>query len=496
MQGSREIVIVLIDENACQWHMDVILTLKNLYQTYVVKISLQKNNTRSFKASNYLLPKRETRVHQKADIKSDIEIKTESRRINFSPNTLDNLIEEKPLFILRLASGIVSGEILNWPTHGFISLHHGDNRMNRGGPAGFYESYTKQTLGITCQILNNSLDGGKILKRWNFEKSPSFYHNREILYSQTKYCLQNLFHNKFTYESPFFYNLPVYKEPKINELFRYFVNRIINKIKSYKKPKNWGIYINIGKDPFALRNYRRITPEDNILRADPFILSLSESNVTILYERQHPNKDGEIYKLVYDLRTNETLSDNLFLKKDYHLSFPYTLVDDENTILIFPEQSSSNNDGYTAYKYPTMEEVELSFPYVNLVDIIIYKYKGMRYAFATEKNEVLTNSVLRLFFEKGKGEFIEHPRSPIFVGSNGGRMASRIQEIDGKIFRLGQNGQAHYGAGISVFEIKHLSTTEYDEEISTTYWPKQGLLKSFHTFDNFKGISVIDGIEY
>ena len=205
MQGSREIVIVLIDENACQWHLDVILILKNLYQTYVVKISLQKNNTRSFKASNYLLPNRETRVHQKADIKSDIEIKTESRRINFSPNTLDNLIEEKPLFILRLASGIVSGEILNWPTHGVISLHHGDNRINRGGPAGFYESYTKQTLGITCQILNNSLDGGKVLKRWNFEKSPSFYHNREILYSQTQYCLQNLFQNKFTYESPIFY---------------------------------------------------------------------------------------------------------------------------------------------------------------------------------------------------------------------------------------------------------------------------------------------------
>ena len=46
--------------------------------------------------------------------------------------------------IVRCGSGILHGEILNSARFGIISLHHADNRINRGVPPGFWEVYLKQ----------------------------------------------------------------------------------------------------------------------------------------------------------------------------------------------------------------------------------------------------------------------------------------------------------------------------------------------------------------
>jgi hypothetical protein len=42
--------------------------------------------------------------------------------------------------LIRCGSGILSGSILRASRLGIVSFHHGDNRVNRGGPAGFWAS--------------------------------------------------------------------------------------------------------------------------------------------------------------------------------------------------------------------------------------------------------------------------------------------------------------------------------------------------------------------
>ena len=70
--------------------------------------------------------------------------------------------------IIRCGSGILRGEILDIPKFGVISFHHGDNRVNRGGPSGFWEVIKDEpSSGFVIQKLNQELDGGEVLLRGN-----------------------------------------------------------------------------------------------------------------------------------------------------------------------------------------------------------------------------------------------------------------------------------------------------------------------------------------
>ena len=82
--------------------------------------------------------------------------------------------------------GIEKGEILKkYGKYGILSIHHGDNRINRGGPVGYWEVNYKEDSGITVQLLNEELDGGKLvyLSRLKTKTNPSA--NKLNLYEHT-----------------------------------------------------------------------------------------------------------------------------------------------------------------------------------------------------------------------------------------------------------------------------------------------------------------------
>ena len=57
---------------------------------------------------------------------------------------------------------IEKGEIIKKHSKlGVLSLHLGDNYLNRGGPTGFWETYYSEPSGITAQLLTEDLDGGE-----------------------------------------------------------------------------------------------------------------------------------------------------------------------------------------------------------------------------------------------------------------------------------------------------------------------------------------------
>ena len=68
--------------------------------------------------------------------------------------------------IIRLDFRILRGGILDVAKAGVWSFHHGDNRVNRGGPAGYWEVMLEWTdTGSVLQILNEDLDNGFVLDR-------------------------------------------------------------------------------------------------------------------------------------------------------------------------------------------------------------------------------------------------------------------------------------------------------------------------------------------
>jgi len=60
-----------------------------------------------------------------------------------SDSELAKVREEGFDLLIRCGSGILQGEILSSARLGVLSFHHGDNRISRGGVAGFWEVYTR-----------------------------------------------------------------------------------------------------------------------------------------------------------------------------------------------------------------------------------------------------------------------------------------------------------------------------------------------------------------
>ena len=61
---------------------------------------------------------------------------------------------------------ILKGEALKIARHGVWSFHHGDNLVNRGGPAGFWEVMDGVPVtGSVLQILTEDLDNGRVIYR-------------------------------------------------------------------------------------------------------------------------------------------------------------------------------------------------------------------------------------------------------------------------------------------------------------------------------------------
>ncbi|HEX6051888.1 MAG TPA: hypothetical protein VFZ21_21615, partial [Gemmatimonadaceae bacterium] len=67
---------------------------------------------------------------------------------------------------IRLGFRILRGGILGVARYGVWSYHHGDNNVNRGGPAGFWEVMEGHPVtGSILQVLSEDLDGGRVLYR-------------------------------------------------------------------------------------------------------------------------------------------------------------------------------------------------------------------------------------------------------------------------------------------------------------------------------------------
>ena len=82
-------------------------------------------------------------------------------------NTDIKKIKDHNLDILvRFGFRILRGEILESAKYGVWSYHHGDNKINRGGPPGCWEVLENwDVTGSILQILTEDMDGGKVLYR-------------------------------------------------------------------------------------------------------------------------------------------------------------------------------------------------------------------------------------------------------------------------------------------------------------------------------------------
>ena len=149
---------------------------------------------------------------------------------------------------------------------GVLYFHHGDNRVNRGTPSGFWEVLNNEpSSGFIIQKLNNEIDGGDILLRGNIMTLDTWSLNYANVVAKSNFFLKRLLDDIAKlgklpdFEIPTLHDRPLYKLNKKN-MFRYifFVifplikNKILNKFLGPKimrwsiaflNHKNFVIYI-------------------------------------------------------------------------------------------------------------------------------------------------------------------------------------------------------------------------------------------------------------
>lgn len=224
-------------------------------------------------------------------------IKVRPRQTKFSDYLEDRDIEEIhkhdiDVFI-RLGFRILRGKILQAAKYGVWSFHHGDNNVNRGGPAGFWEVFEHQPVtGSILQILTEDLDNGIVLYRsYSATDEESVNLNRNNFYWKTLSFLPRKlaelrrlgpeqFFAKVKKENthPAFYSKRLYTDPTNIEFAKLFLRHVLvyarAKCRSFLSSDQWILLFDL-REGLASSPWRfkEIIPPQDRFWADPHVIA-------------------------------------------------------------------------------------------------------------------------------------------------------------------------------------------------------------------------------
>ena len=422
--------------------------------------------------------------------------------------------------ILRIGFGILDGDILGAARYGVWSLHHGDNRVNRGGPPAFWETMQSwTTVGSVLQQLNTEIDNGLILCRGQAPVDRfSLAHTRNNLYwkSQSMISRELARLHVLGAEAFFaldrlpeqsdlqFYSDKLFKFPTPKEYLSLSINKLWEKVKFVARNKRyidqWVLMFQFSDQILTSpRSYKTLLPPKDCFWADPFVLERDGKYYIYVEEYPYSTLQGHISVIEMDEQGN-TSEPQICLKTDYHLSYPFLLEHDDELYMI-PESVSNNAvELYRCTEFPhKWEYVQDIMSDVQLVDATLYFHDGLWWLFGNQSNgnRAARWDECNLYFTKDfrDGNWQPHPNNPISSDVRQARPAGAIFKHKGKLYRPAQNCSHHYGYGFSMLEIDTWTTENYQETLVSTVEPKwDDKVIGTHTFNRSGRLTVIDAI--
>lgn len=383
--------------------------------------------------------------------------------------------------LIRCGSGILKGEILDCAKHGILSFHHADNRINRGGPAGFWEVFDKSpTTGFVIQQLTEELDGGNVVARGHFPTQNYFTFNNAALMTRSNYYLQKLLigvantRHLPTPERHLPYYNRLYKTPTIYEQMLY-VGKLLQR-KGYSlinsrllgKKQLWGVaFQNRRWEDSVLWRGREITPIPNHFIADPFVIENDGSHYCMVEEYDFTKQKAHIS--AYRLENNESERIGIAIEESFHMSFPY-LFRFNGDIYMAPETCEDKSIRiYRAVDFPLKWEFAKKIMVdITAVDSMIFEHDGLWWLFTNLSLSSVDNEVcseLSIFFADNplSDTWIPHPLNPIYINPEKARNGGILFKGE-SIYRVNQRqGFNQYGQGFEINEIVHLDRQSYRE---------------------------------
>jgi hypothetical protein len=411
--------------------------------------------------------------------------------------------------LIRGGSGILRGEILNICKFGILSLHHGNNDINRGGPPAFWEVYHRiPDTGFIIQKLCDELDGGEVFVKGAIPTSTSFLLNLVKIQIIANIYFDKLLNSigiekdlpKAYPKKPYSYDL--YKLPSIKvqclyllKTFYYKIHNIILSKIGYKL--NWAIAYSFNDhwDNLEFRKFKKIKNPPNRFYADPFVICENSLNICFVEDYNYSEAKAKISAI--QISTNGYVDLGTVIEEPFHISYPFIFRNGGDLFMCPETHQIGEIRLYKCIEFPLrwvfyktiMKDVSAS-------DTNIF--------YLNNKWWMLTNidtgnlgdhcSELHLFFSDNfDNNWTSHPLNPIIFSPlkarNGGLLIK-----NNEFFRVFQvQGFDNYGESMSVAKIVEISEYNYKEEVIFDITPAFFKnLKGAHTFSNYANLNTID----
>jgi len=458
-----------------------------------------------------------------ADLRTAAEFVTvEPIRTRFSdrfPDDATAMIREKHIDVLvRLGFRILRGDILTAARYGVWSYHHGDSRINRGVPAGFWETMEGwPTTGSVLQILTEDLDGGQVLYRSHSPTDPVFVHRNKANYywkslSFLPRMLEELhrdgeeafFRNVRTKnEHPQFYDRRLYSVPSNLTLTRllvaHYASYIGKRLRALVSFEQWILLYSFRERGIesSFWRFRKLIPPKDRFWADPFVVFRNGRHHLFVEEFPYSADKGHIAHMT--LGSDGTLSaPSRVLERSYHLSYPF-IFEYEGEMYMIPETSANRTvELYRATEFPLgWEFVRNLMEDVAVVDATLLEHGGRWWMFANSREHDGASRLDELFLFYADSplatSWLSHPMNPVVSDVRSARPAGKIFSHHGNLYRPSQNSEIRYGHGMKINQIVTLTDEVYEERCVQDIKPLwDNALLATHTLNSEAGLTVID----
>ena len=228
--------------------------------------------------------------------------------------------------------------------------------------------------------------------------------------------------------------------------------------------------------------------------ADPFILDVTDNEIIVLVEEWYdPLQRGRISKLIVDKSSFDLLDLKVMIDEGSHLSFP-SIERIGNEIYIYPERAGSFLERYRYDHEKDSFEKDCRVSDLPLTDSVITDLFGQRLLFSTKMPDANGKELGIYSWDDKRKELVR--LQYYHFDENISRMAGSFFVYGGNVYRPAQVCIKSYGDAVSIQEVSNENGKWNFKEVRRIYSPTKDFDLGFHTFNEYKGVIVVDGLGY
>jgi hypothetical protein len=407
-------------------------------------------------------------------------------------------------------------EALNVSKYGTWFYYHGDDRLMKCGPPGFWEVVENWSeTGAAIIAMGGRFSPNRVLFRSHFFTYPlsPARHRSYYFWATTTFLprqierLHSLGEEKFLQETEKFNRALLrkvknYEEPS-NQVTLQSAGKLVRRLMAefFKRVlwvDQWYLLFSFQKDQANNFNeYRKLIPGRDVFWADPHVIHTNGKYYIFIEEYSRKNRKGHISVIELDEQGNAS-SPVTILEKDYHLSYPF-VFEWQGVFYMVPESLQNRTiDLYQCVEFPhTWVHNQCLMENVSAVDTTLIQFAGRWWLFtAIAENEAGAPNVELFLFSREhllEGDWKAHPQNPIVSDVKCARPAGSIFLKEGKLFRPSQDCSHLYGYGFDLNEVTVLSEKNYSERKTLSVRPGwDEKILGTHTYAKKDNLTIID----